>query len=368
MDSTKKYMVLHKNNLMVKARYNLTSKENRIYLFILYNMQKQIYSSEDEILTCVLPRKDFCQVLTDIRDRGKRSIEKMLSALRSKPLYFIQEDLEGNKSWGEYGFISSYVYKEKTDTFTIKIQTEVLDLLKEYMGDGYTPLNMAIMFSLEGFYSQRLYELIRLWSNTKNTIDYKVDTLKDYMMLDTKKSYNLYANVKNKVIEPSIKELNDSGYLNITYEEIKSGRKVETLRFHIRDFDKRIYFSEKVTEKSVETEIISPLEKTPIKELESQYCEIINADKSMYIPDESIFTKGTLRGFKLDFKEIDFKNEYMQKAFNDAVMVALDRDDVEIIKAVSYKFFKGCLENKILEYEIEEKKEIKHKKEMEMYW
>ncbi|EPZ61634.1 hypothetical protein H476_3621, partial [[Clostridium] sordellii VPI 9048] len=47
----------------------------------------------------------------------------------------------------------------------------------------------------------------------------------------------------------------------------------------------------------------------------------------------------------------------MERAFDDAVMITLDRDDVETIKATSYKFFKTTLDNKIDEYKLEEQKD-----------
>ncbi|MGL5749363.1 MAG: replication initiation protein, partial [Paraclostridium sp.] len=80
------------------------------------------------------------------------------------------------------------------------------------------------------------------------------------------------------------------------------------------------------------------------------------------------FTKGTLRSFKKDFKGIDFRNEYMERAFDDALSITMERDDVDNIKVSSYKFFKGCLDNKIVEYRLEEQEELKHKKEMDMNW
>ncbi len=58
----------------------------------------------------------------------------------------------------------------------------------------------------------------------------------------------------------------------------------------------------------------------------------------------------------------------MVRAFDDAVMITLDKDDVETIKATSYKFFKRTLDNKIHEYKLEEQKELDHKKEMDMFW
>ncbi|MGL5439113.1 MAG: hypothetical protein ACRDA4_01840 [Filifactoraceae bacterium] len=58
----------------------------------------------------------------------------------------------------------------------------------------------------------------------------------------------------------------------------------------------------------------------------------------------------------------------MERAFDDAVMITLDRDDVESIKAGSYRFFKSTLDNKVMEYRLEEQEDLNHKKEMDMNW
>ncbi|MGG7060507.1 hypothetical protein ACQPUZ_19925, partial [Clostridium tertium] len=113
-------------------------------------------------------------------------------------------------------------------------------------------------------------------------------------------------------------------------------------------------------------EIIS-LDQIDIVEL-NKTKDVKSEKTDIFVPDEMVFTKGTLRRFKMNFKDIDFKNEYMNRAFEDAVMITLDRDDVEIIKSTSYNFFKGTLDNKIIEYKKEEQEDIKHKAEMDMLW
>ena len=47
----------------------------------------------------------------------------------------------------------------------------------------------------------------------------------------TQKSYKEYSNIKTKVIQPAIKEINEKTDINSTVEEIKVGRKVEALKF-----------------------------------------------------------------------------------------------------------------------------------------
>jgi len=70
----------------------------------------------------------------------------------------------------------------------------------------------------------------------------------------------------------------------------------------------------------------------------------------------------------MDFSTVDFSNKYMERAFNDAIMITMDRDDVGTIKAPLYKFFKGCLDNKVYEYGVKEQEEIKHKEELKIHW
>ena len=51
---------------------------------------------------------------------------------------------------------------------------------------GYTPVNVQIWLSLNNSYSQRFYDLLRLWSGTKDIVNYKVEEIKELLMLDDK--------------------------------------------------------------------------------------------------------------------------------------------------------------------------------------
>ncbi|MEG2458085.1 MAG: replication initiation protein, partial [Bacilli bacterium] len=236
--------------------------------------------------------------------------------------------------------------------------------------------------SLNNSYAQRFYDLLRLWSGTKDTISYKLEEIKELLMLDDK--YGKYNDFKRRVIIPAIKELNGTGYFEIDIKENKVGRKVDSIDFIVKDLDKRKYFTKADAIKEIPSKVIEevaaatdniiiddkeePVFKPKFSSVEQNIQELKECDFEPFVLDETLFTKGTLRSFKLDFKGIDFKNKYMERAFNDSVMVVLDRDDVETIKATSYKFFKGTLDNKIVEYKIEEKEDIEHQKNIEMYW
>ncbi|MDO7204554.1 replication initiation protein [Paraclostridium bifermentans] len=335
------------------------------------------------MLTCSISHSEFKDIIKFKQKNTVKGVLEVLEDLRKKPIYFKEEkkNKKGNL-WGAYGFINGYEYDDELGIFNIEASEKIHNLLKEYLKMGYTPVNVQIWLSLNNSYAQRFYDLLRLWSGTKDTINYKLDEIKELLMLEDK--YSKYNDFKRRVILPAIKELNETGYFEIDIKENKVGRKVDSIDFYIKDLDKRKYFTK--------DEIIKEIPGIELEEVAITYdendCEnkeeIILNDKviiepeiisdtkenkmEIFIPDESIFTKGTLRRVKMDFKDIDFKNKYMEKAFEDAVMITLDKDDVETIKATSYKFFKGTLDNKIVEYKLEEKEDLDHKREMDMFW
>lgn len=355
--------ILMKNNLLIQAKYSLTLVENRIFLLILYKLQKE----NDGVLSCEISHDEFKQIIKHSNNKTIQCVCDSLSSLRKKSIFFMEEkDNKKGSIWGEYGFLNGFIYDDEHKMFKIESSQKIYDLINNYLQTGYTPANLVALFSMKNYYAQRLYDLLRLWSGTKTVINYSIQDLKMYLQLDN--SYAEYGNFKRRVIMPAIKELNETGYFQIEMKENKVGRKVNSIDFIVKDLDKRKYFEkaeivdiqpESSFERSDSHDMDKNIYKDSIKETDLD---------NLYIPDETVFTKGTLRSFKKDFINVNFKNEYMERAFDDAVMITLDRDDVETIKATSYKFFKGTLLNKITEYKLEEKSDIEYKQELELFW
>ncbi|MGL5327755.1 MAG: replication initiation protein, partial [Peptostreptococcaceae bacterium] len=348
--------VLMKHNSLVKAKYNLTLVQNRVFELLLYKFQKE----RDGILSCEIHRDEFKNLIKKEKDRTIKGISDLLESLRVKEI-LIAEKIKGKEKykWHRFGLINGATYDEDKDIFTIKATEEIYALIQNYYDkrEGHTPINLIVKLGMNNYYAQRLYDLIRVWSGTKKIINYEVEELKELLQIEEK--YSLYADFKRRVIVPAIKELNNTQYFEIDFKENKVGRKVDSIDFIVKDLDKRKYFTKDIAEdidiiKENETTYNEKIDAINIdKNIEKKYIEktdLNTSDSDLFIPDEEVFTKGTLRSFKKDFRNIDFKNEYMEKAFDDAIMITLDKDDVETIKATSYKFFKGTLDNKIVEY------------------
>ena len=226
--------VLMKNNMIIKAKYSINTVENRIFQLILYKMQKE---KNNDTLQCVIKYEEFKQIIKRKNDRTIQAISDMLEELRIGKL-----EIKTNQKWLRYGFINGATYDAENQEFLIKADADIYKMLFNYL-KGYTPVNLQIFFSFQNSYSQRVYELLKLWSNTKTLVNYTINELRELLKLENK--YSLYGDFKKRVINPAIQELNKKGLMKIEIKENKINRKVVSIDFIVTDNDKRIYFQNK---------------------------------------------------------------------------------------------------------------------------
>lgn len=317
--------ILMKNNMLVKARYSLTLVQSKIFIVMLYKLQKD----EKRGMSCTLTRKELLNLITSNDNKTISGIKELLDQLMNERIYFKEETNNGKNSiWGKYNLINGFEYNDQTDEFTIACSERVYSLLMSYLEIGYTPVNLNVYLSLKNPNAQRMYDLLRLWSNTKRHMTYEVDELKELLMLEDK--YKNYADFKRYVLNSSKKALNNTKMFEIDFKENKTGRKVTSITFDVKDLDDRKYFIENNGDNK------NNIPKTPH-----------NQSGEFFIPDSTLFTKGTLILFKRDFKDFDFKEDYIEDAFYKSAAVIFEKDDVEKIYANGYEYFKQTLLEKI---------------------
>lgn len=361
----KKEILLQPNNL-VKSRYNFTPIENKLFYRILFKAQKMNDNSNG--YNSVLTLEEIKEIVKFKNDLTMKNIESMLAIYQQSILNFEYIDEFGELNTFTGGLTGPAIYNHQNKEFRINLHAVLYKHITDFIKlqkDGYTPLNLDVLFKFKGAHTQRFYTLMRLWSRENKMIEtsFTLSELRGYLKLNPD-IYPEYKHFKQNVIKRALKEINEKGNMKVEIkEEIRKNRKVETIVFSILDSEPRTYFPKKEIKKEIEENIKN---ENDIKNTVIEKTKTIN--KNFYIPDEQVFTVGTLRAFKNDFSNYDFKLKHYLNAFEDAVMITLDRDDIEQIKASSYKFFKGTLNNKILEHEKEYEEELKHQKELDMFW
>ena len=222
--------VLFKSNALIKAKYDFTVSQNRVLQKAFYEIQKNKINVAEitlQELKGLIKFKDYSTV---------EGIKRFLENLKENEIMHIKD----NGEWLKVQVISGYKYNPTTKIFKIEIPMLLLQLIHEYTQTGFTPTNVTKYIGLGATNAQRLYELLRMWTGNKTIIEYSVDEIKEYLMLQNK--YKVFNNFRVRVIESAVKELREKELLDIyNVEYVKTGRKVTSIKFYVKDLEPRTY-------------------------------------------------------------------------------------------------------------------------------
>lgn len=218
----KDYLVTKSNNL-ITANYNLTLQEQKLIL----TLASMVQPNDSEFKEYELKVSDFMNLL-DINPKSKSKyteIPKITKELMKK----VFEVKEGNDIV-QLSWLSSARYKKGKGIVILKFDS----CLKPYLlklKEFYTTYKLENILSLKSKYSLRIFEILKSYEYKKNLI---ID-LNDFkkMIGATNSSYNIYHNLKIKILIKSQQELKEKTDINFIFEEIKTGRKITAIKFII---------------------------------------------------------------------------------------------------------------------------------------
>jgi plasmid replication initiation protein len=255
-----KNYIVTKSNILINCSYNLTSQQQKIILTLASMVQPQ----DIEFKNYEFKIKDFIELLGVKDDKKYTAIPKTIEGLM-KPFKILDDgDLI------QIGWLSSAVHKRKKGIILLRFDPT----LKPYMlglKEFYTSYKLENILSLKSKYSIRVYEILK--SNLfKKQVTIELQDLKNMIGVN-EKSYNVYQNVKNRILIQAQKELKAKTDISFTYDEIKTGRKVTSINF---------YINANKTKNKADTEACSTLESKSTNEEEKSLTELINTVKSIF--------------------------------------------------------------------------------------
>lgn len=135
--------------------------------------------------------------------------------------------INNGKGWSMYNIFSKCSLDSEKGTLEICFHPDLKEhylQLKQYM-----QYNLLEFMLLPSIYSQRIFEFLKSWDDTKEVI-ISLDELHD--MLDTPQSFrNDFHNFKARVVEKAHKDILKFTGLYYTWEPIKTGRAVSHIKF-----------------------------------------------------------------------------------------------------------------------------------------
>ncbi|HGA1024634.1 TPA: replication initiation protein [Bacillus cereus] len=218
--------IVSKSNTLIEANSRLNLVEQKMLLCLASNIEP----SDRDFKTYTFPIKQFHDLLGLSGSTKYTELSKITKDLLSKVI-----EIKIGEELIQVSWLSSAIYNKNKGTIDLRFDPLLKPFLLE-LSSKFTSYRLANVVKLKSTYAIRIYELLKQYEDIKErTIS--IENLRYY--LDAIDVYPNYANLKQRVLKPSQKELNQKTDISFEFEEIKLGRKVQKIRFIIRSQKKK---------------------------------------------------------------------------------------------------------------------------------
>jgi plasmid replication initiation protein len=214
--------IITQSNRLITSSYSMSLSEKRVILFVL----SQISPKDKDFKRYHIPIKEFSETFNLHLTNTYREVRKACLRLQDRKVVF-QKD---GKT------ISSVIVPEViTDENTHEVVISLSPSLKPYLLElkkFFTSYPINNVLDMKSAYSIRMYELMKSVKYRNKPYEITIEKLK--FILNIENMYPLYSHLKQRIIEPTLREINELTDINVEYGQKKKSRKVVSLIFHIK--------------------------------------------------------------------------------------------------------------------------------------
>ncbi len=225
------------SNDFIRAKY----KDNMSFweFLIFGKMCSDIAPEDEDFKEYTVYVKDLINFL-GISDGGSvyRYVLEAASRLLERRVVVTYKDERGRRMVLETNLIAGFAKPEKMVkndplfirlTFHPQLKPFLLQLQKDF-----TKVDLRNYKFLRTGTSIRLYHLLKqYWGRRQPTVELLLEDLKE--MLGVADKYELYGHFKAAVLQEAQKRLTDTTDISFAYQEVKKGKKVVAIIFHIQE-------------------------------------------------------------------------------------------------------------------------------------
>ena len=217
--------LVYQSNNLINANYDMTALEQKILLINISIINKK----DTDFGLNVFRIKDLADLLQcspellyrDLPKLSKKIISKVVEVYNSE-----KDELE------QFNIIHYAKYKNKKGIVEFEINPRAKPYLLQ-LESFFSSFELKNALRLVGKYSIRLYQITKA-SLYKREMYIPLEEFKNTLKL-TQKSYDRFNNISNKILIPSVKEINKCTDIELSYETVLSGRKAIGIKFKMKD-------------------------------------------------------------------------------------------------------------------------------------
>lgn len=289
----KNYLVTKSNYFIMNCSYDLSLEEQKLILTLASMVQPE----DEDFKPYKFRINEFMELLGVETKTKYTEVPKITKELMKKVFEIEEDDTLIQTAW-----LSSATYKKGSGM----VELEFSPKLKPYMlklNTMFTQYKLANILSMKSKYSPRIFEILKCNEFKKQGyFEVEVETLRK--LLKTENVYPKYNDFKRYIIEKAQKELKKLTDISFDFEEIKTGRKVTSIKFYIKP-NKKV---EAPKQKQVKNEIAIDKE-TPLDLIESDIKVVMDITKNEFSENTVVLFMGLSNGNIAKFKKLyDYMN------------------------------------------------------------
>ena len=218
-----------KSNRLVEASYRLTLVEQQIVLFAISRSREEQrgLSAEDPItITAASFARQFGSEPGSVYGQLKEALDTLY--LRSVTLY--DKDPESGKDRvTKHRWISQASYIDGAGTISFVFAIGIIPYITR-LETEFTRYRLDEISGMTSAYAVRLYELLVQYATTGSRL-VALDWLRDVLQLENE--YPEISDLKRRVIDVAVLQINARSDLEVSYTQRKRGRQITHLLFNI---------------------------------------------------------------------------------------------------------------------------------------
>ena len=219
-----KHLIVQHNDL-IASKYDLNLSEMRLILEAVHQVEKDDVDFKEYKIDV----EAFLQLVDSKNVSEYSRVKEFCKTILSKPIEIPREN--GNSIFCNW--FSSIEYDPKRRNISYSFDPKLKPYLIE-LKDNFTKYDIRTLLKFKSFYALRIYMLLKTETWKGNQVEYviKLDEFREMLKLGDK--YTLYGHFKSRVLDIAKKYINEVSDIEVDFEDIKVGRKVESIKFSVK--------------------------------------------------------------------------------------------------------------------------------------
>ena len=219
-----------KDNALMNASYNLEVTEQRLILLAIINAREthQGITSDSKL---EIHANDYASQFHVTKEAAYKALKTAVNNLFERQFSFKEETKKGigivRSRW-----VSRIKYIDDSAILEITFAPDVVPLITR-LEKHFTTYQIQQVTQLTGKYAIRLYELLIAWREVGKVPQIELSEFRAKLGVEDNE-YKAMNHFKSRVLEPSIKQINQHTDIIVSYDQHKRGRTITGFSFKFR--------------------------------------------------------------------------------------------------------------------------------------